>query len=294
MSTLPTEGHDPGPVVMKVRDVHFDLSEAPLHWMPDHPIESHLVNAFHMLVPEAERFFLVAFREALPLVQDARIREDMLAFMGQETTHADAHERAIQEMLERHGIDPTPVLDQMAWILQKGVGPKVFHSEKRQRAYLNERLALIAAIENYTAFLGDFALKATWDKYGGDPNVVGLLRWHGAEEMEHRAVAHDVMTYFSRSYFLRVRAMAILVPAFGLATMRMLFFVMRRDPSIKFSRLAAARAVIRAGRIGLAPPLSQIIGAAITYLRPSYMPDDLGPMAPALDYLARLDAQAEA
>ena len=57
---------------------------------------------------------------------------------------------------------------------------------------LCDRLWLIAAIEHYTAVLGDFSLNCAWDDHDADPTIVDLFRWHGSEEVEHRMVAHDV------------------------------------------------------------------------------------------------------
>ena len=37
--------------------------------------------------------------------------------------------------------------------------------------HLCERLWLIAAIEHYTAVMGDFALNCTWDDHGADPTL---------------------------------------------------------------------------------------------------------------------------
>jgi Predicted metal-dependent hydrolase len=65
---------------------------------------------------------------------------------------------------------------------------------------LCDRLWLIAAIEHYTAVLGDFSLNCAWDDHGADPTMVDLFRWHGSEEVEHRNVAHDMAVYFHDSY----------------------------------------------------------------------------------------------
>jgi predicted metal-dependent hydrolase len=37
-----------------------------------------------------------------------------------------------------------------------------------------------------------------------DPHVLGLLCWHGAEEVEHKAVAFDALRAINPSYLLRV------------------------------------------------------------------------------------------
>lgn len=282
---------DPGPVSLRVRDVTFDLTKSPLHWIPGFPVVSHMISAYHLLVPEAERFFIVAFKEALPLVKDDRLREDMLGFIGQEMTHAAAHDNAIDDFLVRHEIDVAPALDQVGWLLQRTLGPREFATAGARRRHLVERLAVVAAIENFTAFFGDFMLNNSWADYDVDPNVADLMRWHGAEEMEHRAVAHDVVTYFDPGYLLRLRAMAVLFPLFIFMSVRLALYVVRADPATSGAR---AREVVRdlteGGRRGLLPKARTVIRSAFNYLRPSFTPDDLGPMAPALDYLARVDA----
>ncbi len=58
--------------------------------------------------------------------------------------------------------------------------------------------------------LGDWALNATaLDAAGADPTMMDLLRWHGAEEVEHRAVAFDLFTHLDGRYLRRVCAMLV-------------------------------------------------------------------------------------
>src|SRR5579872_5462491 len=45
------------------------------------------------------------------------------------------------------------------------------------------------------------------DYAGADPVMLDLLRWHGAEEVEHRALVYDVYQDLSGSYALRCAAM---------------------------------------------------------------------------------------
>ena len=54
----------PDEIALRPRDVHFDWSDTPLHWIPGEPAASHCVSAYHLLFPEVERFFIAAFREA--------------------------------------------------------------------------------------------------------------------------------------------------------------------------------------------------------------------------------------
>jgi predicted metal-dependent hydrolase len=113
---------DPGPVQIQARKVAFDVTESPLHWIPGHPVASHMVSLLNVVLPAAERWFVATFSEALPLVKDERLAEDMRGFIGQEAVHADTHERALHEFMERQGVDPRPILDQVEYIVGKVLG----------------------------------------------------------------------------------------------------------------------------------------------------------------------------
>jgi uncharacterized protein len=80
------------------------------------------------------------------------------------------------------------------------LAPTTSTDPKRRLNHLCDRLWLIAAIEHYTAVMGDFALNCAWDDHNAHPTMVDLFRWHGSEEVEHRMVAHDVAVYFHDSY----------------------------------------------------------------------------------------------
>ncbi|MDQ1042286.1 putative metal-dependent hydrolase [Streptomyces sp. V4I2] len=42
----------------------------------------------HLMLPELERWFVRTFEQALPLITDDRLREDVRGFIGQEAKHA--------------------------------------------------------------------------------------------------------------------------------------------------------------------------------------------------------------
>ncbi|MEV0355699.1 metal-dependent hydrolase [Nocardia sp. NPDC050697] len=282
---------DPGPLTLRPRRVRFDLSDAPLHWIPGEPVASHIVSSFNFVFPEAERFFVDAFTEALPAIDDARLRADVLGFIGQETVHADTHQLTMTEYFARHGIDTAPLEAQVAWAVRKVFGPREFADERRRRQYLVERLAVIGAAENFTAFLGDFALNNAWDRAGAHYGMAELWRWHGAEEMEHRTVAHDVATYFDASYLRRVRALVITLAVLVLLFGRCARFLAAHDPAIPRHRFAIARGFFAAARRGLLPSIGQMTRSVVDYLRPSYTPDMTGSMAQALAFLAQVESR---
>src|SRR4051794_37178894 len=106
----------------------------------------------------------------------------MRGFIGQEATHAGVDERVLREYMVVNGIDPAPILDQIKYVFQKMLAPTASMDSKRRLNHLCDRLWLIAAIEHYTAVMGDFALNCAWDDHDADPTMVDLFHWHGSEE----------------------------------------------------------------------------------------------------------------
>ena len=109
--TRSTPDTDPGEVELHARDVEFDLSQTPLHWIPGSPVSSNMITVLNLLLPEGERWFVETFNEALPLIKDERLATAMRGFVGQEAMHAEVHDRAVENWLRRHGVDPTGYLD---------------------------------------------------------------------------------------------------------------------------------------------------------------------------------------
>ncbi|PVB25946.1 metal-dependent hydrolase [Mycobacteroides abscessus] len=291
---FPMDTVDIGPLQLKARNVAFDLGQTPLHWIPGHPVASHAVSAYHLLFPEVERFFITAFREALPEIADARLREDVLGFIGQETMHANAHDESLGDFFQRNGIDPTPLLEQARYMLSKVMGPKQFANAKQSRQHLITRLAITAAFENFTAFLGHFVLNCSWDQHHADPNMTEIFRWHGAEEMEHRTVAWDVAMYFDPRYWRRVTTMVVVFPLVVWISSRFIWYLIKNDPNAPRSRIRAIYELVRDGRRRLLPTLTMVLGSAFDYLKPNFRPDETGSMAQALSYLATIEARPEA
>lgn len=277
---------DPGKVELHARNVDFDLSTTPLHWIPGQPVASNFITVLNLLLPEGERWFVQTFNEALPMIKDPALATDMRGFIGQEAMHAEAHDRAVDEWLNRHGIDATPYTDQMEWIFRRVLGPREGGTPEQRQKHLIERLWLIAAIEHYTAILGDFALNCTWSENGADPAMTDLFTWHGAEEVEHRAVAHDVAAYFTDSMLHRGRAMAIALPFLAVLLVRGFRFIMTADATQNIGFAGKSAGYYRGARLGVLPKIRHLLAATFTYFRPGFAPHDIGDTAQAVAYLA--------
>ncbi|GFN03415.1 hypothetical protein Smic_19710 [Streptomyces microflavus] len=153
-----------------------------------------------------------------------------------------------------------------------------------------ERVATIAAIEHYTAFLGDWILNAeALDRKGADPTMLDLLRWHGAEEVEHRSVAFEVFMHVDGGYRRRVRTWAAAFSALVFLWQRGTRFFMENDPSLLDGK-ASFKAFHASGKQGTLPTTGAILRSIPSYLSRSYHPSQEGSTAQAVDYLAHSPA----
>lgn len=282
---------DPGPVQIQARNVRFETADKPMSWIPEHPVASHLVNLLNILLPAGERWFIEVFNEALPLIKDPKLAEDVRGFIGQEAMHAEAHDTVMHDYLVDSGLDVDPLLGQIEYIFETVLGPTKATNPRRKMNHLIERLWLIAAIEHFTAVLGDFVLNCTWDEYDADPTLVDLYRWHGAEEVEHRSVAHDVATYFRDSYLTRIRAMAVVGAGFYAIFQRGMRFLVKSDPQLNLTWWQIQRLRMRDSKLGLLPKYRNLLfKQTLVYFLPGYSPEDMGSTAQAVAYLANSPA----
>ncbi|MGB7365051.1 MAG: metal-dependent hydrolase, partial [Rhodococcus sp. (in: high G+C Gram-positive bacteria)] len=153
---------------------------------------------------------------------------------------------------------------------------------------LVERLSIIAAIEHLTSFLGMWVLtEKGLDKADVDPGMLDLVRWHGAEEVEHRAVAYDVLQYFDTRRFRRVRTYIMIMPTVVVVWARGLSFLMKSDPTLTDrQRKYNVRQVRAVTQRGLFPTAKAVAKASVRYFRKDYHPSKEGSTSLAVAYLA--------
>lgn len=273
-------------IALTARAVAFDWSALPVHWIPGEPFATHLLDVLHLLLPEGERWFVRVFGAALPLVRDPALAEDVRGFIGQEAMHASSHQGVLDHFAAR-GVDTSPYVRQVEWMFTQALGERDLTGDAA-REWLVERVALIAAIEHVTAFLGQWVLDArALDAAGTDPTMLDLLRWHGAEEVEHRAVAHDLLVHLDSRYSRRVRALIPAVPILVRLWAQGVGFLLRRDPVPTRARWRDLR---RAATLGLCPAFRPTLRAMAAYLRPGYHPSHYGSTDAAVAYLATSSA----
>lgn len=206
-----------------VRRLLIDL-EQPVarHWCNGDAFLTAWFNALSMSFPVGEQFFIDSVRnglKALPPEQQARWKDEVQGFVGQEATHRRIH-ALFNAQIERHGLIN-------AW-------------EPRARARLKQvegtdprhGLAITAANEHFTALFAEWMLAHPQRLDGCEPRLKALWLWHSAEEAEHKNTAFDLYQALGGSHAWRVKWMRRVTLIFLTDTLRQTLHNLRRDGTL--------------------------------------------------------------
>jgi hypothetical protein len=241
---------------IKPRRPKLEYADLPRHWLGGNMLATHLVNGLNLLFPRGERFFVRSVNRYLPRVTDMQARADVRGFFAQEGRHAAEHERFFK-VLEDQGYEIREFLD---WY-DKWAG----RFEAATPHVLS--LAGTSAAEHFTALFADAALREGLLD-GADPRVRDLLLWHAVEEIEHKAVAYDVLQKVAPSYVVRLAGLLLAstqLAFFWYHATRMLMAQDDFDPA----RHAEEKAQLRAS--GFLRP-SRLLAGIRDYLRLDFHP----------------------
>ena len=213
-------GEFPTGVSMQPREFSFtDLESIPQYWNLDNPVLTHFENAFSIMIPPGERFFIDSVRAYEDRVTDDEGRALIEAFVRQEGLHGEAHDR-FNASYERYGIDIAR---------QEAYAAKVF---RRARRWLPAKIQLGITVfsEHLTAVGAHTLLDAPEVEDEIDPQMLSFWRWHAAEELEHKSVAFDLFHRVGGGYATRM--LSVLAAALFLAVpmVRITRALLREDP----------------------------------------------------------------
>lgn len=247
------------------------------YYADGNPLLSHLLNSLHVVFPEGEKLFIRSVKFFQDEIKDPQLKARVKGFIGQETQHMAQHEK-IWDTFESQGVK---VKEYDKWYAKnayetvEGSIRKIFGEE----TYKKLALAVTCGLEHYTATLAEVAIDPEINAMQGfDENMKALLMWHAAEEIEHKAVAFDVMQLVDGSPVTKNAGML-------LATWALLYygaigavkFVME-DEEIKITDIPGMLAE-------KAPLLGKVVWAMVPkllqYFRPDFHPDQMNN-----DYLA--------
>ena len=276
------------------REVAFDWSNSPFHWIPQSPIASHAVNHFSFTLVRGEYFFCRMFNKALPYIRDEKLKRDVEVFIRQEAIHANAHKISIEQYIKRYGVDIEKHYKNTAQLFDTILAdkPMGFQLPKAlEKQWLFLRVAIVAAAEHYTCALGQYVLtQSHWEARGCDPEVSDLFTWHSAEEVEHRTVAFDLFQHLSGSYAMRALVMAGVAPIFTGLMVTGTASLAQADPSLPKSQTSLFKrgfwnAWQSASKQKFVPSPWWFIQTSFRYFKPSYHPYYEGSTELAVAYI---------
>ncbi len=243
---------------IRIRKVGFEFDEhLDPQWHPQRPEWGHMVNGASLTMPYLEPFLIKTLREALPLIDDVDLKEDVRGFVGQEAQHYTTHRR-YNERLKTNGY---PMLAEVEASFERG------YARLSQRS-LHFRLAYTAGFETMTMGITGWLVNHREALFAGaDPTVSSFVLWHMVEETEHKSVAYDVYQHVAGGYWLRV--VGLLAGSFHVGWLsRRAYKVMLQTDGLWRRPRSRLRLWAMVGRFFLRS------GAAmLRSLRPGYHPD---------------------
>lgn len=257
---------------LPVRTMGFDFSAVPRRWFFDSTVVSHIANGLNLVFPAGERFFVRSVRHYLKEIDDPQLRARIRGFAGQEASHGHEHEQAFR-ILEAQGFE---IREWLAWY------EKIAFEVLEPRVPPSLRLSTTAALEHFTATLAEQGLSTDFLDHA-HPAMRDLLRWHAAEEIEHKSVAYDVLQAVDGRYSLRLAGMVmavLLLMGFWHSATKMLLSQEDISP-------AEIRAEQRDAR-ERGQNKSFILRAIASYLRPGFHPDQIDNDHLAREYLEQI------
>jgi predicted metal-dependent hydrolase len=268
------------PRAIPVRAMGFSFDESiPRWWFCESPIVTHLANGLNILFPAGEQFFIRSVKHYQDRIDDPELLARIRGFYGQEGRHGHEHERQ-GRVLEAQGYQIEEFLRWYETLAFERLVPILSPAL---------RLSVTAALEHFTASMARKGLRGNFLDHA-HPVMADLLRWHAAEEIEHKSVAYDVFMKVDGRYSVRVLGLGIALGGlmyFWRASAKNLF----KQERARGTDLRAYQEKARVDPVLIQEELDRkemFRHAIADYLRPDFHPDHIDDNALAKGYLASI------
>ncbi|HZR02666.1 MAG TPA: metal-dependent hydrolase [Burkholderiales bacterium] len=251
--------------------------QIPSHWCGGDAALTHLLNTYTVLVPGNEGFYIRTLQACRKRLADRPdLSEAVRLFCLQEGQHGVGHRR-FWEVLDYQGYRYKGFERAVAIFAYKFL---------ERITPLKVRLSMVACVEHINAFIGEEFLRARL-LCDADPSARALFEWHFAEEIEHKAVAFDVLKHVAPSYATRLLGFLLVVPFFYLLEMIGALNFLRQD------KLLFKRSTWRSFRLHFwrrDHMARKTIGHLLAYLKPGFHPRNTDNDHLASEVMARYTA----
>jgi len=187
-------------------NLDFDLEnpDIPKYWMGGDAFKTRFFDAMSTLFPQGERFFITSVREFRDQITDPTLLQEVKDFTRQEAQHSMVH-RQYNERLKRQGVDIDAITQQLEDDL---------FTEAQRLLSPTQRLGVTAALEHLTSMMCTCFFERRELLEASDPRVRAMYAWHAIEEVEHKAVAFDVLQRVAKAGWWR-RNVPMFLVTFG-------------------------------------------------------------------------------
>jgi uncharacterized protein len=180
----------------------FSASES-RYWLRGSPLLTTVLDVYTMLVPDNEKYYIRSLRPCLKSIESEAHKAELREFFRQESLHGIAHQKYWKKLSE-YGVDVDRFVTVVNTLLYKILEPL-------QPQWL--RISIVAAIEHINASLANIYLEKDLLR-NASPELKRLFEWHFAEEIEHKAVAHNALQAIYPGYLTRVMGATLAIPVF--------------------------------------------------------------------------------
>lgn len=224
---MTTTSITPLPIIPREK-LDFDLQgDIPRFWLNGDPFKTRFFDALSTLFPVGERFFITCVRDFKDRITDPKVLQDIKDFTRQEGQHSMVH-TLYNNRLKAQGVDVDAIL--------KGQEKRLF-GIIRKHTRREFTLGITAASEHITAIMADCFVERPEIFTGADERIRALYVWHAMEEMEHKAVAFDVLRDYAKgSYSNRIRSMLLVTALFPYHTFRIMAHMLKVDGFSRWQR----------------------------------------------------------
>ncbi len=209
------------PHIVAREKLQFGLDrEIPRYWLGGDPFKTRFCDAMSTIFPEGERYFISCVRDFRDQVTDPQLEQEIKDFMRQEGQHGMIH-RQFNAHLKAQGI----AVDKL-----EGLTGKFLFGVMRRFLPKKHTLAATAAAEHLTSIMAEAMLESSDMMRAADPRMFALYAWHAMEEMEHKAVAFDVMQKVAKVWYpRRIQTLIEVTIAFNLHILLYTGYMLRKD-----------------------------------------------------------------
>lgn len=247
-------------------------TEIPRHWNGGDPFKTRFFDAMSLTFPLGERYFISTVRPFKDAIKSPQLRQEVKDFTRQEGQHGILHTQ-FNDLLKKQGLGRYLAFNNRFLDAKFKMQLKYWSN--------NFNLAYTSGAEHFTAILAStfFAresVAATFDK-----RMLALWTWHSIEEMEHRAVAFDVLTQVAKAnYFTRIFGLIYFSIEYPIGILFSTNYMLKRDGFGRLKRMGMMLKgmwwLFKPTRNGVFFP---VVSYFFSYFKPGFNPEQ-HPIAP--------------